>query len=87
MGMTVKNTEGENVWIGMGSWVSLIGGQYGCVIKHKAKQVGAYLEHHVTIALPIRRATMKGVVKTIHKGTGFDGKQGRDYLYMKELVS
>ena len=42
MGMTVKNTEGEDVWIGMGSWVSLIGGQYGCVLKHKAKQVVSY---------------------------------------------
>ena len=87
MGMTIKNTEGENVWIGMGSWVSLRTGEYGAVIKHTMKGMGEYAEHHVSIALPIRGKIMKGIVKTIHKGTGFDGKQGRDYLYMKELVS
>ena len=65
---TVVRSEIRNtgVWIGVGSWVTLIGGQYGCVLKHKVKQVGAYLEHHVTIALPIRRKTMKGVVRRIH---------------------
>ena len=87
--MTVKNTEGENVWIGMGSWVTLRTGEYGAVMKHTMKGMGEYAEHHVSIALPIRRKIMKGIVKTIHKGTGFDGKhrRERDYLYMKALVS